>query len=1126
MICPACQFENPPEMKFCGGCGAKLRVVCPSCGAEPPPGFKFCGECGAPVAPGAPGAPATPPPELRAKPQAAPPASTAAGAGHSYTPDYLARKILRSKNSIEGERKQVTVLFCDLANSTALAARVGAEIMHGVLNRFFELALGEVHRYEGTINQFLGDGFMALFGAPIAHENHPRRAVLAALNLQRTLAEHLAELGGDQGAEFTVRIGINTGIVVVGGIGDNLRMDYTAVGDTTNLAARLQGLAEPGTILISDAVQQLVRGQFDVETLEPQLVKGKTEPIQAYKVLGTGSRLSSQAKLADETLSPFIGRAREQAILEDLMTQVEEGNGQVVGVAGEAGTGKSRLLHEFRARMRGKKLAFLPGRCLSYGTAIPYLPLIHLLRTAWEIRDGDGAQEITQKALVNLKAVGLDPDGCLPQILHLLEVKEGTEGLAGLSPKALRDRTFEALRQIVLNASRLRPVVIEIEDLHWIDETSEDFLAHLAESLAGARVLLVVSYRSGYRPRWVDKSYATQLSLRPLARDESLQLLGGALERSPVSERVLELIVDKAQGNPFFLEELARTLVEGGEPDTDATVPGTIQGVLTARIDRLPEAQKRLLQTASVVGREFPLLLLQAIWDEEGDLDALLRDLKRSELLFEGSGTDEEVFFFKLTLMQEVIYASLLTARRQHLHAAAGRSLERLYANNPEIAYGSLAYHFSRGDEPEKAVRYLRLSSAKAAGSYAHAEAAAALEEALGHVDRLPAERQDRERIELTLELAQSLFPLARFPQTLELLLRHQEEVERLADPKIAGPFYFWLSHTYSFLGEQAKAAEAAERSITAAAACADDATQGRALYVLARDGFWAGQPRQGIEAARRSVELLERVRDRWWQAQAYWVAAFNLYVLGEVAPALETIARAHAIGVELGDHRLYTSWSVGYFQAGVGEPDLGIAACERGLAESKELLNTAAARGFLGYAYLEKGDAGQAIEHLSQAVELLAPTGLDQVLGWFCAYLGEALLAGGRMHDAEAQAARALEVSSRKRFGYGVGLGQRALGKVALAGGRLAEAESRLREAQATFVTLGARIEQGRTWLDLAELAGAQGDEGTAAARIADAVAMFTELGVPRLTERARSLGSELNLAPPAPAARSATSA
>ena len=375
MICPACQFENPPGMKFCGGCGAKLRLVCPRCGVEPPPEFKFCGDCGAPLA-----APSRPEPRVEANAGKAAP--TPSRSVQSYTPDYLVRKILRSKNSIEGERKQVTVLFCDLADSTALAERHGAETMHGVLNRFFELALGEIHRYERTVNQFLSDGFMALFGAPIAHENHAWRAVLAALSLQRVLVEHRAELGGEHGAEFSVRMGINTGIVVVGGIGDNLRMDYTAVGDTTNLAARLQGLAEPGTILISDEVRRLVRGQFDVEALEPQWVKGKAHPISAFKVLGPGSRLSSQAKLAEETLSPFIGRAREQSLLEDLIAQVEQGNGQVVGVAGEAGTGKSRLLHEFRSSQMGKQLAFLPGRCLSYGSAIPYLPVIHLLRTA------------------------------------------------------------------------------------------------------------------------------------------------------------------------------------------------------------------------------------------------------------------------------------------------------------------------------------------------------------------------------------------------------------------------------------------------------------------------------------------------------------------------------------------------------------------------------------------------------------------------------------------------------------------------------------------------------------------------------------------------------------------------
>jgi len=342
MECPQCRFDNPPTMRFCGQCGAKLGSGCPSCGAPVVAGFKFCGECGAPLDSLAAAAP-----ELREAPE---PRMATSAVPAGYTPPHLRDAVFQTRTAIEGERKQVTVLFCDLVSSTALADRLGPEVMHDLLSRFFELALAEVHRYEGTVNQFLGDGFMALFGAPIAHEDHARRAALTALGLQRVLREHQAELGERHDIELAVRMGLNTGLVVVGGIGDRLRMDYTAIGDTTNLAARLQQLAPTGAILASEATARLVEGEVALEPLPPLAVKGKSEPIAAYRVLGLGPRRPDEAVLAGARLSPFVGRERELAVLGELLEQAAAGLGQVVGIAGEAGSGKSRLLHEFRRR--------------------------------------------------------------------------------------------------------------------------------------------------------------------------------------------------------------------------------------------------------------------------------------------------------------------------------------------------------------------------------------------------------------------------------------------------------------------------------------------------------------------------------------------------------------------------------------------------------------------------------------------------------------------------------------------------------------------------------------------------------------------------------------------------------
>ena len=676
----------------------------------------WIGEASAAVAPTPPPAPSTSEPvAVSATDQTRDPLS--------YTPKHLAEKILTSRSALEGERKQVTVLFCDLANSTSIAERIGPEAMHTLLNRFFEFALNEVHRYEGTVNQFLGDGFMALFGAPLAHEDHARRGVLAALALQRTLKE--ADIGKLYGVECLFRMGLNSGLVVVGSIGDNLRMDYSAVGDTTNLASRLQEHAVPGDILVSESTSRLVHGYVRLEALAPVEVKGKMEPVPIYKVIGTLPRRSPIASRGERTLSAFVGRERELATLEEIFAQVERGHGQVVGIVAEAGGGKSRLLYEFRQRLQDKRVTYLEGRCLSYGQTIPYHPLIEVLRQNCDIIETNSPEAIIEKVRFALQEVGMDAEESALYLLQLLGVKEGTEPLAVLTPEAIRTRTFETLKQMSLNGSQRRPLIFEIEDLHWIDKTSETYLASLVESVPGAAMLLLTTYRPGYRPPWIDKSYATQLSLRSLTLQDSATVVHSTSQHTALPAPLQQRIIEKAEGNPFFLEELTRAVIEHGEFQADIAVPDTIQGVLSARIDRLPEAHKRLLQTASVLGREFFPRLLAAMWDGTGALGPMLLDLKRLEFLYERAGGQQPVYVFKHALTQEVAYDSVLIPRRQRLHAAAGHAMERLYPDWLAEHYEALAHHFTHGAVWEKAFDYLTRSGDKARQAYANQEAIA-----------------------------------------------------------------------------------------------------------------------------------------------------------------------------------------------------------------------------------------------------------------------------------------------------------------------------------------------------------------------------------------------------------------
>jgi class 3 adenylate cyclase/tetratricopeptide (TPR) repeat protein len=1037
-----------------------------------------------------------------------------------YTPPHLAEQVFRSRLAVEGERKQVTVLFCDLVGSTALADRLGPETMHVLLNRFFELALAEVHRYEGTINQFLGDGFMALFGAPVAHEDHARRAVLAALGLQKQIREHQADLGESYGADWTVRMGLNTGWVVVGGIGDHLRMDYTAVGDTTNLAARLQSLAQPGTVLVSETTARLLEGTVEIEALEPAFVKGKAEAVQAYRVLRAAADIGEQAALDGASLTPFVGRDRELSIVEELRDQAARGEGQLIGITGEAGAGKSRLLHELRKRWRDGGSVALAGRCLSYGSGLPYHPLIHLLRNVWRIGEADPPAAVADKVRAGVRSAGLDGAEPLSLLLRLLGGEDDTGLLDDLSPQALRTRTFATLRKLLLGLGRGRLLIVELEDLQWIDETSEDFLALFLEDLARVPVLLVATYRSGYHPRWLDRSYATQISMRNLTQGESRIVIETVLRRQgELPDDLIDAVLEKAGGNPFFLEELTKTLAEHGGSWSEVTVPDTVQGVLMARIDRLPEEHKRLLQTASVLGRELSPDLLGALWDQPGTLPPLLADLKRWEFLYEALTERGSTYLFKHALTQDVVYQSLLTTRRQALHAAAARAIETLHRDRLEEVYEELVYHYPKSGDAAHAIHYLSLFAEKAAGGYAHAEAARALREALTLADGLPEPERDRRTVELVLQLAESLLPLAKIPEMLTLFEEHRERAERLGDPSILGRFCFWLALTLSYLGQQQEAIRTAHHAIAAAREAGDEATEGKACYVLSRDGFWSGRFAEGLQYSLDAARLLEQSGGWWWQGQAYWVAGFNCFALGELDAAFDAMGRANTIWETLQDPRLDPSWSTGYFHASLGDWEKGIEACRGGLERARDPLNTAAALGFLGHAYLVKGDLPRAAAALKDSIERLERAGMKQLLGWFSAYLGEALLAEGRLDEARDLASRGLTATLESDFQYGAGLAHRALGRIARAAGTPGDAREHLTEALTTFEALQVPFEAARTRQELAVLAHAEGDRDEALRQLRQAHRIFDELGVPRYIARSEALAAEwgANLTAPA---------
>jgi class 3 adenylate cyclase/tetratricopeptide (TPR) repeat protein len=696
--CPQCGHDNPGGARFCIHCGAHLAASCAACGATLPGGARFCPECGHAVST----APAAPVPA-------------------SYTPRHISEQILAVRSAIEGERKQVSVLFCDIVRSSALAAELGPEEFHLVIDRFFRIALAEVHRYEGTINQFLGDGFMALFGAPIAHEDHARRAVLAALGIAAQ-------------AEVNIRIGINSGLVVVGTIGDDLRVDYTAFGDTTVLAARLQAAAEPGAVLLSQQSADLVRGYFAFEEVAPVQVKERT--VYPLRVTGLGTRTSRIAP-GDE-LSPFTGRDRELAELRQALQVVRGGEGQLVGLAGDPGMGKSRLALEFR-RLAEPDAAVMEGRCLSYGAGIAYLPLFEVVRNACGIAVDEPPDLVATKIELRIKAIKLDVSLAY-YLRHAFGVTTGDPAVAALDPPAVRARTFDALRQMLVAEAARRPLVVLVEDVHWIDQTSEDFLAEFADDLPTVPILLLVTHRPGYSPPWAGKSFASQLALRPLSPVASEQVVASVLAGSHRGSAAA--IASRGDGNPFFLEELARATRDRVADPEETRVPATVQQVLAARIDLLTADQKAALQVAAVLGREFSTGLAEDIWDGGVPLEDRLLELKGLEFLRERHGTPERTFMFTHALTRDVAYDGMLEARRRELHGRAGDALERSGDSHRFEHSELLGYHYSRSAEPRRAIPYLAVAGDRASDRYANEEAVALYRRAIGLIEELDGDRK------------------------------------------------------------------------------------------------------------------------------------------------------------------------------------------------------------------------------------------------------------------------------------------------------------------------------------------------------------------------------------------------
>ncbi len=758
MKCPKCHSENREGVKFCEECGAKMEIQCPSCGELIPMGKKFCGECGQNL---------TTPSEPVVRELSF---DEKIDKIQRYLPEGLTEKILSQRDRIEGERKQVTVMFCDMAGFTSLSERLGPEEAYDIVDKIYELLIHKVHDYEGTVNEMTGDGILALFGAPIALEDAPQRAVRSAMAIHREMSRFSDRLRQEK--EFIpplkMRIGIHTGPVIVGTLGNNLRVEFKAVGDTVNLASRMEGLAEPGATYVTEDTFKLTEGFFRFEALGEKVVKGKEKPVKVYRVIAPSSRRTRFDVSAERGLTPFVGRERELELLLDGFERAKGGRGQAFSIIAEAGLGKSRLLYEFRKAVANEDITFLEGKCLSYSRGVAYHLHIDILKANFDISEGDGDSQIREKAGRGIKILGLDEASTLPYFLELLSVKESGIEKISLSPEAKKDRIMEAFKRIVLKGSEIRPLILAYEDLHWMDKSSEDVLKYLLESIAGARVLMIFNYRPEFVPTWGAKSFHSQITLNRLSNRESLTMLSHFLGTEEIDSDLEELVLEKTEGVPLFIEEFIKSLrdlkiikrkgnrYQLAKDAQEVTIPSTIQEVIMARVDSLPDPAKEVLQTGSVIEREFSYELIKWVTRlPEQDLLSRLSLLKDSELFYERGIYPQSAYVFKHALTQDVVYNSILAKIKKKRHVEIGNAIETLYKENIDGQYGILAEHYISGEDYENGAKYSKLACKKAQKAASFKEAIEYANKEAFCLERLPTtQATQREIIDARTRLA------------------------------------------------------------------------------------------------------------------------------------------------------------------------------------------------------------------------------------------------------------------------------------------------------------------------------------------------------------------------------------
>ncbi len=1134
MICSHCQAENSGDSAFCDECGARLEARCPRCDSANRADAKFCKKCGQRLA----DAPATPS------------APADAGPASAVVPRYLAEKILASRRFIEGERKQVTVLFADIRGSTGVIEKLDPEEVRRYFDPILHNMMAAVNHYEGTVNQVLGDGIMALFGAPLTHEDHAVRACYAALKMQENMRRYAEESGAGHDS-LKIGVGINSGEVVVRSITNDLNIDYSALGQTTHMAARMESLAGAGSILLTADTLREVEGFVEVRPLGAVQVKGFSNQVEAFELLGaTGVRNRLQAAAA-RGLSTFVGRQAEIDVFRRFAAQADSGSGSILALVGEAGMGKSRLVREFLERHRPPTCRVLEANSVSYGKATAFLPVIELLRNYFGIAAAEDGAVIRHKVVEQISALDEALRDAIPPVLTLLDAlptgEDNDEAETGraiarfhnLEPQEKRTRTFAALRQLLACESRRQPLLAIFEDLHWIDDETQTFLDLLVESLPSSRILLLVNYRPGYTHTWESKEYYTRLQVNPLSADGAHELIESLLGSHEEIAPLRELLIKRTDGNPFFIEEIVRSLAETGalagskgayRPGIaidNIRIPGTVRTVLADRVDRLPPLQKQLLQTAAVIGVIVPLGLLRAVSgvaDEE--LSECLAELQAAEFLYESNLFPELEYTFKHALTNEVVYNALLHERRTAIHASVVRALEETASDPPAEHSEALAYHASRGELWDQAVRYSRLAGAKAMSRSAFFEALSDYERGLAaasHLADSPAKLACQ--IDLHLEARNVLFLLGDSARVAEHLLAAEALAEKLGDEQRTARVLNFLNSYYGLAGDPERAIQIGQRALRLGAVQADLASSTVTNYYLGAAYNKTGQYALAVEALMRGVRQLGagHRHERFGTAAVLSVICRShlvqcLAAMGRFFEGKDLAAEGMQIGAEA-DHAasmIHMTCSAGMLYLLQGEFDAAIAHLERSLA----LCHSANIRVYvpftasrLGCAYSHAGRSAEALPYLEQGVGESLNSGRAAFVALSAASLAEGYLFAGRLSEAADAANRALALAQQHKERGHEAWAVKVLGDISMQQSRpnADQAETLYREAFERCSELHMGPLAAHCRMGLASVAAARGATAQARAEIAAAIERYRAMEMTHWQSRAAAALAEL---------------